>query len=269
MCYHTGMSPLVMFVLVFVMALTLTDPSPAPASKPVATRPAREHMKVFLLVGQSNMAGRGAIQELDRQPVDRVITLTQENTWAPAIDPLHFDKPAIIGVGPGKTFGVTIAQAYPNDTIALVPCAFGGTSINQWKPGSKLYRDAIDRARIALKDGQLAGILWHQGESDTDTPERIASYPEKAVALFAAFRKDLDAPNVPVVLGTLGDFLGEKATSFNTMIRTLPEKIPAPIALVESAGLKDKGDKLHFNTEAARELGKRYADAWLKLTQTK
>ena len=61
--------------------------------------PEREKFHLFLLVGQSNMAGRGAVTEEDRNPDPRVLMLTRDRAWIPAADPLHFDKPKIAGVG--------------------------------------------------------------------------------------------------------------------------------------------------------------------------
>ncbi|MEL7264208.1 MAG: sialate O-acetylesterase, partial [Planctomycetota bacterium] len=60
---------------------------------------------IFLLIGQSNMAGRGTVDEAAKQANPRVFSLNKDAMWVPAIDPLHFDKPGLVGVGPGKTFG--------------------------------------------------------------------------------------------------------------------------------------------------------------------
>ena len=59
---------------------------------------------LFLLVGQSNMAGRGKLDDAALTPHPRVLALNKEGNWVPAVDPLHFDKPRIVGVGPGRAF---------------------------------------------------------------------------------------------------------------------------------------------------------------------
>ena len=87
---------------------------------------AQDKMDLYLLVGQSNMAGRGVVEEQDKTPHARVLMLSKEGKWVPAIDPMHFDKPAA-GVGLGKTFGQLIAEANPGVTIGLIPCAVGGS----------------------------------------------------------------------------------------------------------------------------------------------
>jgi hypothetical protein len=220
-------------------------------------------LKVFLLVGQSNMAGRGKVEDADRKPHARVLTLDKANTWVPAIDPLHFDKPQIAGVGLGKTFGEAIAEANNDATIGLVPCAVGGTSIQQWSPTLRdgLFATAIARAQVALKHGELAGILWHQGESDS---KKTDGYLEKAVGLFEAFRTQLAGGRaVPLVVGEIGRFHANEA-GINAVIRQIPLKVKV-CAVVDATGLNHKGDSVHFDAAAYRELGKRYAAKWTEL----
>jgi hypothetical protein len=236
-----------------------TQPATA-TTQPAAALPAREHVRVFLLIGQSNMAGRGKVEEQDLKAHRRVVTLTKENTWTAAVDPLHFDKRSA-GVGLGTTFGKVLAEKYPNDTIALVPAAVGGTSIDQWAKGGALYDEAVKRAKRATSDGRLAGILWHQGESGSDP----RTYAPKAEKLFADLRADLGSPDVPIVLGTLGDFFGP-SKAINPVLLKLAQSVRR-CACADASGLKDKGDKLHFSAESYRELGKRYAEQWFKIVQ--
>ncbi|MEQ1853042.1 MAG: sialate O-acetylesterase, partial [Chthoniobacteraceae bacterium] len=70
------------------------------AAQDTAKLPPKERFHLFLLVGQSNMAGRGVVTEEDRKPHPRVLMLNKADAWVPAIDPLHFDKSAA-GVGIG------------------------------------------------------------------------------------------------------------------------------------------------------------------------
>jgi hypothetical protein len=219
-------------------------------------------MKLFLLIGQSNMAGRGAIEKQDRVPHPRVFMLTKELHWLPAIDPLHYDKPDVVGVGPGLGFAKVVADSDPAMTIGLIPAAVGGTSLDQWKPGGELYANAVARTREAMKRGRLAGILWHQGESDI-APELTATYAERFQAMIAQLRADLDARDVPVLVGELGRFRPANA-AMNLVLAKLPGQVPL-CAFVTSVALIDKGDKLHFDAPGQREFGRRYALAWLKL----
>lgn len=223
-------------------------------------------MKIFLLIGQSNMAGRGEIEPIDQVVHPRVFVLDQQQVWVPALDPLHFDKPKITGVGLGSTFGRVIADREPNAIVGLVPAAFGGTSMDEWSVDGKLYADAVRRGREALKCGTLAGILWHQGESDS-AEAKAAVYADKFAAMITRLRQDLGAPAVPVIVGETGRFR-ENPAAINAVLAGLPQRV-ANSAFVEASGLGHKGDKVHFDSASFRELGRRYAEAWIALSEQK
>jgi hypothetical protein len=228
-------------------------------------------LQLFLLIGQSNMAGRGPIEPQDKEPIPQVFSLNKAMEWVPAIDPLHFDKPEIAAVGLGRTFARTLLASRPNASIGLIPCAFGGTSIEQWKRGGQLYEDAVKRAKFAMKSGRLRGILWHQGEADSGTAKLAGSYRERWTEFITLLRRDLDAPDIPVVVGELGEFFGKKADAPPTFAATVNEQlalIPLTVphtVFVSSAGLTHKGDEVHFDTPSIREFGRRYAHAFLSL----
>ena len=50
-------------------------------------------LHIFVLAGQSNMSGRGEVEEIDRTPHPRVYALNAQDEWVLAVEPLHFDKP--------------------------------------------------------------------------------------------------------------------------------------------------------------------------------
>jgi hypothetical protein len=230
--------------------------------------PARLHL--FLLVGQSNMAGRGDVEPADREPIDRVLALNAAGAWVPAVDPLHWDKP-VAGVGPGRAFAREYLRAHPGVTVGLIPAAVGGSPISTWEPGkyyeetrSHPYDDAIARARHALERGTLHGILWHQGESDR-AADLAPKYAAALTALIKRFRSDLQAPQVPFLIGQLGQFPGAGVWDEPTRIvdraqREVAATVPHS-AFVSSDGLTSKPDNLHFDARSMREFGKRYADA--------
>lgn len=248
-----------------VFALSLTAVAPRARTAPDADAPspaAPQGMRLFLLIGQSNMAGRGAIEPADRVPHPRVFMLTREQTWTPAVDPVHFDKPDLAGVGLASTFARVLAEAEPEAVIGLVPAAFGGTSLDEWHPGGELYTNAVARARLAMQRGTLAGILWHQGEADS-APEKAATYADRFVAFITRLRADLGAPDVPVIVGELGRYRPQHAV-LNEVLARLPARVPR-CAFVPSDGLVDKGDNLHFDSASLHEFGRRYARAWQAL----
>jgi hypothetical protein len=222
---------------------------------------APEHMKLFLLIGQSNMAGRGVVGPDDRVTNPRIFMLTRELSWKLATDPVHFDKP-IAGVGLCSEFARVLVKSDPTIVIGLIPCAVGGTSLDEWRPGGALYVNAVARAREAMKRGTLAGILWHQGEADI-AHERVATYADRFASMIALLRSDLGAEKVPLVIGEIGHFRREN-TEFNAVIPSVARGV-ALCAYVTTENLKDRGDRLHFDTPSLYVLGQRYATAYMAL----
>jgi len=222
--------------------------------------PARDKFWLFLLIGQSNMAGRGKVEAEDKVTHPRVLTLTKENTWRLASDPLHFDKGAA-GVGLGLTFAKTIAEANPDITVGLIPSAVGGTSLNAWaNPQGPLYTNAQARTERARQDGALVGFLWHQGERGPG-PE---AYPKLFESFVKRLRTELaEGKELPILVGGLSD--GIKATPMNAMLAKLPDTVPQ-CGFVSATGL---AGGLHFTAEAYREFGRRYAAAWQAITARK
>ncbi len=242
----------------------------APSQPPL---PIKDNFYIFLLIGQSNMAGRGTVEPEDKMPIDRVLTLNAAGEWVPAIDPIHFDKP-VAGTGLGRTFAAEITRDHPGVTIGLVPCAVGGSPIDSWQPGafypetkSHPWDDALRRVHIALQSGTLKGILWHQGESDSN-PDHAPAYAGKLTDLITRVRAALNAPDVPFIAGEMGHFPGKPWDTSHEQVdkatRALVDHVPHT-AYVSSEGLTDRGDKLHFNSASYRELGRRYADAYRQL----
>ncbi len=234
-----------------------------------AARPAvPERIALFLLIGQSNMAGRGTLDSASVKTNAQLWAIDAHDKWKPARDPLHFDKPASVGVGPGLAFAQAWAKHHPEQPIGLIPAAVGGSALDDWQPGQKhaqtgiyAYDAMLARVKIAQKQGDLVAILWHQGESDSHS-EKSKVYAEKLSQLFARLRRDLDAPEIPILLGTLGDFYVKKnpeAETINAIIANYPQTHPNTY-VVSAEGLTDKGDQTHFDTHSARELGRRYAE---------
>jgi len=224
---------------------------------------------LYLLVGQSNMAGRGVPAALDTTPVPGLLVLAKDKTWQPAREPLHWDKPGA-GTGPGFAFGREMLTGTTGKIrIGLIPAAHGGSSITAWVKGGYHdqtkgypYDEAIERAKEAMKAGVLKGIIWHQGETDS-TPEAEELHLARLKDLVNRFRTELGAPNLPFVAGELGYFT-EEYQRMNQVLLQLPSLVPVT-AVVSAQGLTDKGDATHFDAGSARELGKRYAQAMLNL----
>ena len=249
------------FIIFGVLNITFTSQLFAQTASPI-------NMQLYILAGQSNMAGRGPItEEYASINHPNVYMLDKNNQWVQAKHPLHFDKPSVAGVGPGLAFAIKMAEANPNIQIGLIPCAVGGTSITSWKQSgfdkatnTHPYDDAVARIKIAMLSGTIKGILWHQGESDSN-PQAISTYLNKLSTLIISLRQEIGNEKIPVVIGELGPYK-ENYRSFNTELQKVTGFIHY-CAVASSASLTDKGDVTHFNSKSASIMGERMAEQML------
>ncbi len=253
-------------------AIALLSWTKARANEPIKL-PAQENFHLFLLAGQSNMAGRGRVAEEDRRPGRRGMAVGKDGKRKPTVDPLHRDK-RVPAVGLGRSFAIAIAEANPDITVGLIPAACGGSPITSWEPGgyhgqtkSHPYDDAIARAKTAVQDGTLKGILWHQGESDSK-PEAASKYEQRQTQLIARFRKDLAAPELPFIIGQLGQFPKRPWNDARKLVDAAHQEVAkedSHAGFVSSDELTAKSDNTHFDTPSLKEFGRRYAEAYLRL----
>ena len=223
---------------------------------------------VFLLIGQSNMAGRGLLEEVPMLSDPR-ISMFRDGRWMTARDPLHTDKPTMAGVGLAMSFAARLLADDPQMSVGLVACAMGGTPLSLWMPGGELYGNAVSATRLALAGGGvLRGILWHQGEGDSGSEDTAASYGRRFGDMIHSLRSELSAEGVAVVAGELGPFLqAEFMPLVNQQLWELESSMPA-YGCVSAEGLTDKGDSVHFNSVSLREFGVRYAMKYAAVIDT-
>jgi sialate O-acetylesterase len=159
--------------------------------------------------------------------------------------------------------------------IGLIPCARGGTSLHEWSEMEKGSADSLYGAmleRIGRAGGRLRGVLWYQGESDTNEETDACSYAERLDRWIAALRRDTGMPDLPVAVVQIGRVLQpkngpEREPGWNMVreaLRTLPERIPH--TAVTSAVDLPLGDSIHVSTEGLIRLGRRLARLALRLT---
>lgn len=244
----------------------------------------------------------------------------QDPRFTPAVDPLHngfnvgINGKAATLIGPGLSFA---KRAYANTTapeIYLVPAAWANTGFcrrdrspsleafegalgwnatpdtNPEISGTLLHDRAIERANLTLDitKGILRGILWHQGEADSDSAYCAGVYEQKIRELVASLRtniiQDARGPNargadanVPFVVGTMS-----KGGVYNFQ--------PAPKVVVDGVHRNIKsivdfssfvnndslvppdypcgaGDCIHFGARAYREMGAQYYDQLIEAAE--
>ncbi|WP_437931415.1 sialate O-acetylesterase [Sorangium sp. So ce291] len=212
-------------------------------------------VKVFVLAGQSNMVGFGVgadlPPELRSQPdiwYDHYNPDAREGgpyasatstDWG-ALEP----KGDARRYGPEITFGRAVAAAFPEQRIAIVKVAQGGTNlVDHWGRGlppdpevlyksqlyhtllgsldsatytgdrALLYPDEVTRLDGALArleseghDVEIAALIWMQGENEAGWSAAFR-YGDALRGFIAAAREDLRVPDLPVVLGRISDNL--------------------------------------------------------------
>jgi hypothetical protein len=279
---------LVLLALIAFSPWSIAQKQPKPAPPDLTTPPlvtadvtqlpdGMDRIDVFLLMGQSNMKGRGVMpEEVLRNP--QIIMMHKgTDDWFLARHPLHlvgsptdFRGADNAGVGPGLAFAKTLAAAQPKTRIALIPCALGGSNITQWRKDRSNYGETIRRAKLALEQGpkgktRIAGALWLQGESDSTTAEKIQAYPERLAQFIADLRTDIGVPDLPFIACTIGEKKNpELRAKLNAHLLDLP-KLRPHTACVDGRSFAGYVDAVHFDTATQDEHGRRYAAKYLKL----
>lgn len=246
----------------------------------------KESFHVFLLMGQSNMAGYGTILPADDKEIEGAYMLrdvagqSDKYSWVPAKQPIHcrLKSDRFCLAGP---FAKTYRELYPQVTVGLIPMAWGGAPITNMIKGTPLYQETINKALWAKKQGVLKALLWHQGESDTVSSEQAGLYESRLLNLIKDIRDDLGEPDLKVIVGNLAEFYGTGAEHsapqrvkqierVKESLRNMPEKL-ASVGFVESTGLQSYDQhQVHFDRESYIIFGKRYADVyWNMINQTK
>ena len=224
-------------------------------------------MDSILLIGQSNMSGRGYFDD-NNKPIynDRIKKLVNgrfQTMWEP--------------VSPDRSFaGASLAPAfaleylkYTAEPFGLIPASDGGSALDEWQKGEVLYEHAVFLAKMAMRKSRIVAVLWHQGEADC-RGTLAETYKERFVRMKDDMKKDLGLPDVKFYVGGLGDYLAENEKDpalhdyarLNTLFAELAKE-NADVEYVSAEGLADRGDKLHFDTPSLRTFGRRYFAAFL------
>jgi hypothetical protein len=222
----------------------------------------------FLMAGQSNMAGRGYLKDV-KQIYDEQIKMLVNGRWQTMTEPINPDRPTS-GIGLAASFAGAWRLKNDHEQIGLIPCADGGSSLDDWAVGGVLFENAVFQAKLAQRTSILSGILWHQGENDSFAG-RSAFYYDKLSVIVDAFRRELDAPEIAFIAGGIGGFLsggryGKYFTEYNQVnqaLQKLADTMP-DCYFVTAAGLTGNQDGLHFDAVSQRKFGIRYFESFFK-----
>ena len=234
----------------------------------------KQNTWVFIMAGQSNMAGRGDVEPQDTITNPRILSIDSLGNWKVAQEPLHFYEPRRVGLDCGMSFANELLKNVPEDvTIAMIPTAVGGSAIDQWI-NDETYRDVAllsnfkSKVNLAKERGVVKGIIWHQGESDAH-PGLIENYESNMGVLFSTFRKIVGNEELPIIAGELGPFFPDQDSwdQLNGQIRSFARKDNFT-EIIGTSDLNHKGDSLHFDAASQRKMGIRFAKKYLELTKS-
>ena len=216
------------------------------------------------------MAGRGALSLApEADPSDALVL--RNGRWVPLFRPIHTDRSAA-----GFCLGETFAEDYRKDhrgvMTGLIPCADGGTMLEQWQVGGLLFDNAVCQAKLALRTSHITAVLWHQGESNTK--EGKPPYDKaKLASILYGFREALGLYDVPFLIGGLSPDLGDTVNGVRTPWKRVEETncLMASYAdetphtgFVTAERLTTRPDH-HFETDALIAFGHRYYDVFRAL----
>ena len=225
-------------------------------------------IKSFLMIGQSNMAGRGFIHEVPPIYNER-IQMLRNGRWQMMTEPVNYDRP-VSGISLVGSFAEAWSRENQDDKIGLIPCAEGGSTLDEWAVDQPLFRHAITEAKFAMENSELTGILWHQGESDSMNGNYKVYY-NKLFSIVEALRVELNAPDIPFIIGGLGDFLGKEgfgkySAEYNFINQELQKFAfeQDNCYFVTAEGLTSNPDGIHIDAISQRKFGLRYFEAFSK-----
>lgn len=204
-------------------------------------------------------------------------------------------------------FGVELSMAkklqelYPNQKLAFIKYARNGSSIDSvgttgfgaWEPDFKggkgmnqydFFLKTVNNA-MSVKDINgdgvedvliPTGIIWMQGESDSDKTEQIANqYYANLKRLMelmkAAFRK----ADLPIVIGKIsdsGDDADGKVWRFGELVQYGQEKfalVEPNVAIVRTTNKYKYSDRYHYDNDGFIDLGKQFANSIFLLNSKK
>lgn len=227
-----------------------------------------QNLDIFLVIGQSNMAGRAEFTAELQDPIKGAYLYTgmEDSLWVPAKNPLNLystirKEVEMQRLSPAYNFARTIRKYRPAKEIGLVVNAKGGTALSEWMPGTHFYDEAVSRVKASAQQGTIRGVIWHQGESDIS---KLEAYLPNLKILITQLRTDLGISDLPFVAGHIAeDQPGRKA--FNDLIDRLPGQV-AFTAVVRGRGTQTF-DRTHFDTNSQLLMGKRYGKKMRKLVK--
>lgn len=226
---------------------------------------------VFMLMGQSNMAGVAPREASDANTDQRMKIWggcnMPQRQWNTVTNPPLNDCPGEKGwnlnntVDPGIWFAKTLLPRLPaGDTMGMIGTAESGESINTFITGGShhaMILRKISEVKAASPTPRFAGIIFHQGESDSGQ----STWPGKVVQLYnevkAAWGVNFD---VPFILGELP--AGGCCSGHNNLVHQAADMLPDG-HWVSQMGTNVM-DQYHFDHASVVLMGQRYGESMIE-----
>ncbi|MFC2117355.1 sialate O-acetylesterase [Bacteroidota bacterium] len=233
-------------------------------------------IKIFLLAGQSNMDGCGIAEELPKKykyPPEQVIVWDNKlESWV-RLGETSFSKRRNLQFGPEMAFSHHLSATFPGNRIGIIKTSAGGTKLyNHWLPDSSMYERFIRNIENATKNlnkskqsYEICGLLWMQGESDSETLKMANEYEQNLKFFIAGIRKHTKHINLPVVMGRISSsLLKDTPWGFDhcKVVQNAQELVAAQdthVHLINTNKLSTFKDNTHFDTRGQLKLGKQMA----------
>jgi len=246
-------------------------------NQPVISPRLQGRLKLYVLVGQSNMVGAAEVPA-DVQTSANIFTFGNDYRWAVSeppvdsaanqVDTVSADVDA--GYGPAFPFAQALIAQNNNQIIGLIPCARNGASITDWEKSpsdQSLYGSCLKRVRAASPMGTVEGILFFQGEADAIDPTQFPSlqpdataWAEKFATFAYNFRSDIGSPDLPLLYAQLGNPDDLEGLPNWGDVQAQQESLQIPNAqMIVTKDLPMDG--IHFTVDSYRVIGQRFADA--------
>ncbi|MBO4979098.1 MAG: hypothetical protein J6D16_01680 [Clostridia bacterium] len=242
--------------------LETTEPEPEVKAPDAGTF---EGMQSVLLLGQSNMSGRGLAGYVEPISDDRIFMQRGEE-WVSMQEPIHYDS-AYAGIGLAASFAKAFVETFDCE-LGLIPAAVGGSGVSRWKKSytgeDGLYATAIERAKAAQKTSNICAILWHQGETNRNSTTYAKHFKEVIDPMIEDL--GLDKNKLVIITGELGAWEDYQVDLVNSALAAIEEEGYYPnYGVASQEGLtnieRSQGSN-HFDSPSLRVFGYRYFEAF-------
>lgn len=160
--------------------------------------------ELFMLAGQSNMAGYGRDAAFD--PPELGVHLYGNNgRWSIASHPLNDSVGTIYPENAEYTSHTSPALSFARMMkkrlgvpIGLIQASMGGSPLSRWHPeeDGDLYRAMIRRLDAV---GHVGGMLWYQGCTDANDEDSAQDYFDRFKRAVKLWRRDMGDINIITV----------------------------------------------------------------------